>query len=103
MSNDPFGVCLEPECHDETPPKELPSLTTMVKNFVGTAADVVVGAVQGEGVTVSEEVYQERMNICMGCEFFREDKRCTKCGCFMEAKTRFKKTFCPIHKWETFV
>ena len=100
MSTDPFGVCLEPECNDEVQP-ELPSFTDMAKGFFGSAKDVVSGVVHGEGVMVTEEVYINRMNICNGCEFFRhEDKRCSQCGCFMEAKTRFKKTYCPVHKWE---
>ena len=97
MSN-PFGVCLEPECHDE--PK-LPSLTDMAKGFIGSAKDVITGVVQGEGLLVTEELHNHRMNICGGCEFFRlEDKRCSKCGCFMEAKSKFIKTTCPIDKWE---
>lgn len=101
MSTDPFGVCLEPKCHDEEPPKDLPSFTDMAKGLLGSAKDIVGGALQGEGVMVTEDVYNTRMSICNGCEFFRkEDKRCSQCGCFMEAKTRFKKTYCPIHKWE---
>jgi hypothetical protein len=100
MSNDPFGICLEPKCNDEEPSKELPSFTDMAKGLLGSAKDIVTGAVQGEGVMVTEEIYTERMSICDTCEFFRkEDKRCAQCGCFMEAKTRFKKTFCPVGKW----
>ena len=99
MSNDPFGVCLEPKCTDDTPP-ELPSFTDMAKGLLGSAKDIVDGAIHGEGVLVTEDVYINRMNICKGCEFFRQnDSRCSKCGCFMEAKTRFVKTTCPIEKW----
>lgn len=101
MTHDPFGVCLEPNCHDEQPP-ELPKFTDMAKSLLGSASDILSGAFHGDGVLVSEEVYTSRMTICEGCEFFRkEDKRCSQCGCFMEAKTRFKKTFCPLHKWDT--
>lgn len=100
MTNDPFGVCLEPKCTDDIPP-ELPSFADMAKNLFGSAKDIVAGAVRGEGILVEEQVYIDRMNICNNCEFFkRDEKRCTKCGCFMEAKSRFKKTYCPIHKWE---
>jgi hypothetical protein len=96
MSN-PFGVCLEPECHDE--PK-LPSLTDMAKGFVGSAKDIISGVVAGEGLIASDEVYNHRMKVCGGCEFFiKEDKRCSKCGCFMEAKSKFIKTNCPMDKW----
>lgn len=101
MSNDPFGICTEPKCNDDEPIKDLPSFTDMAKSLLGTATDVVKGVVHGDGVLVTEEIYNTRMSICDGCEFFRkEDKRCSQCGCFMEAKTRLKKTFCPIHKWE---
>jgi len=100
MSHDPFGVCLEPKCNDNEPPKDLPSLKDMAKGFIGSAKDVLVGAMQGEDILVTDEVYNTRMSICNGCEFFRkEDKRCSQCGCFMEAKTRFKKTYCPVNKW----
>lgn len=100
MSNDPFGVCLEPKCGDEEQPKELPSFTDMARGLLGSAKDIVGGVVHGEGLLVTEEIYTERMSMCNTCEFFRkEDKRCTQCGCFMEAKTRFKKTFCPVGKW----
>lgn len=101
MSTDPFGVCLEPHCADKEPPKELPSVGDMAKGLLSSAKDIVSGVVHGEGLLVSEEVYTTRMSICSTCEFFRlEDKRCTQCGCFMEAKTRFKKTYCPVHKWD---
>lgn len=101
MTHDPFGVCLEPQCNDDVEP-ELPPVKDMAKGFLGSAKDVLLGAFQGEHTLVTEEVYTTRMSICEACEFFRKsDKRCSKCGCFMEAKTRFKRTFCPIHKWES--
>lgn len=100
MLNDPFGFCAEPKCNDEETPKDLPSFKDMVKNLAGTMKDVADGAIHGEGILVTEEIYNQRITICNGCEFFIKDsKRCTQCGCFMEAKTRLKKVFCPIHKW----
>lgn len=101
MNTDPFGVCLEPKCNDVEPSKELPSFKDMTTGFINTAKDVLTGAVQGGGMIVTEKIYNERMSICNTCEFLRkEDKRCTQCGCFMEAKSRFKKAYCPVHKWE---
>lgn len=104
MSNDPFGICAEPKCDDTEPVKELPSFKDMVKSLAGTMKDVAGGVLHGEGLLVTEQIYNERMSVCNGCEFFRqEDKRCSQCGCFMEAKTRLKKTYCPIHKWDAIV
>ena len=43
---------------------------------------------------------EERMEICKSCEFFQAYvKRCSQCGCFMEAKTMFPDSRCPLGKW----
>lgn len=47
-----------------------------------------------------ESTPQERMTICRKCEYLEKAlSRCTKCGCFMNFKTRLKKATCPIGKW----
>lgn len=52
---------------------------------------------------VSEEVRNERYDICQRCPHFIEDKkRCSQCGCFMAAKTWLggpKELLCPKDKW----
>lgn len=52
---------------------------------------------------VSEEVRNERYETCKACPFFVEDsKRCSECGCFMEAKTWIggdPNALCPKQKW----
>ena len=52
---------------------------------------------------VSEEIRNERYETCKACPFFVEDsKRCSECGCFMEAKTWVggePNTLCPKQKW----
>jgi hypothetical protein len=100
MSNDPFGVCLEPKCEDVEPPKELPSFTDMAKNFTNTMKDVAMNAFSGKGVMTDEQTYDSRMSICSTCPSFKLDvKRCAECGCFMEVKARFANVSCPINKW----
>lgn len=52
---------------------------------------------------VSNEVYNHRINICRGCEFWREDARlgygkCAKCGCG-KGKHWLPHEQCPIGKW----
>lgn len=42
-----------------------------------------------------------RMKICRECEFYKKQfYSCTKCGCFMPIKTRFKIFSCPVGKWK---
>lgn len=41
-----------------------------------------------------------RYAICLSCPLFIPDsKRCSECGCFMEAKTWIKGASCPVGKW----
>ncbi len=95
-----YDICLEPECNDPEPPKEMPSVFEMAKNFIQSGKDIVGGVMAGEGLLVSEEVFNTRMKICSECPLFEaHHKRCSECGCFMEAKSTFKKTYCPVGKW----
>lgn len=52
---------------------------------------------------VSSEIREERYAICKTCPHFIEDsKRCSECGCFMEAKTWVgadPNMLCPKQKW----
>lgn len=103
MSN-PHDICLEPKCEETTPPKEMPSMFDMAKGFINSGKDIVGGMMAGDGLLVTEETHQLRMNICNSCEMYDlVKKRCTQCGCFMHTKSMFKKTYCPIHKWEQVV
>ena len=102
MTNPFEDICLEPKCGDSETPKEMPSMYQMAKNFIGSAKDIVGGVMAGEGVLVSEEIFNERIRICNECPMFESsNKRCSECGCFMEAKSAFKKTYCPLHKWNS--
>jgi hypothetical protein len=52
---------------------------------------------------VSAEIREERYDTCKACPAFIEDsKRCSECGCFMEAKSWVggdPKVLCPLKKW----
>ena len=101
MTSDPFGVCLEPICDDEEEPTpELPSTIDMMKGLFTSGKAIIGGVMANEGLLVTEEIHQHRLSICTACPAYIPDKkRCSKCGCFMEKKTMFKKTECPLGKW----
>lgn len=52
---------------------------------------------------VDADVREERYDTCKQCPAFIEaSKRCSECGCFMEAKTWVggdPKILCPLKKW----
>lgn len=52
------------------------------------------------GIFASNEQRLERMQICQGCDRYREiTRQCKECGCFMVLKTQLKVSDCPLGKW----
>lgn len=50
---------------------------------------------------VDNLIAQERLNICLNCEFlFKLAVVCKKCGCLMHGKVKLSNAFCPIGKWD---
>lgn len=49
---------------------------------------------------VSDQLYDERMSICNGCENLNSVKLCTECKCIMPVKAKFAHFYCPIKKWD---
>lgn len=46
------------------------------------------------------KVSKKRLKICKKCEHFIPARcKCEKCGCFMDYKTFFLDSSCPIGKW----
>ena len=76
-----------------------PPRRTQIRSFAGAVAAECGAALAGEP-TVSEEEKTERIAVCEGCEFFAvADRRCSKCGCWIDAKAGFRTQQCPENKW----
>jgi len=78
------------------------------KKVTASAAKMAGGLLKTAGQAmrhgkVSAEIREERYDTCKACPFFVEDsKRCSDCGCFMEAKTWVggdPNVLCPQKKW----
>jgi hypothetical protein len=75
------------------PFKIFPALT-------GAALRVAKAAAAGEKIVVSALEQDRRLAICRGCEFFVKAKAsCSKCGCYLNLKTRLETEHCPISRW----
>ncbi len=75
---------------------ELPSTMEMAKNLAVSTAKHVANGMQN----ITPEKQKERLDICSTCPFLVEDgSRCAKCGCFLEVKTKWASSSCPIGKW----
>ncbi len=81
-------------------PREFPPLMTQAGNAIAAAGRVVKAIAHRRAVKVAPEVYQERLEICHGCEHHnRACGRCRKCGCAI-LKLWVATERCPIGKWE---
>jgi hypothetical protein len=73
------------------------NIASMAQGFLRTASQAVTHG------KVSAEVREQRYETCKACPHFIEDsKRCSECGCFMEAKTWVAgdpRNLCPKNKW----
>lgn len=76
---------------------EFPSLLQQGKNLISSLKDII----SEDDILVSYEIQHNRMNICKMCDRYSERrKRCKECGCFLEAKTKFSSSKCPLDKWK---
>ncbi len=67
-------------------------IAASVKKIVGKHGEIFV--------MLNEEESEQRYNICLECEEFREmTKQCKICNCFMPMKVKFEKTTCPKDYW----
>lgn len=77
-----------------------PSLFQQGKNLAEFSFEVVKHALMTGALQVSDEVQNQRMELCKSCDEYDETQiRCMKCGCFLESKTRFALDSCPLGKW----
>lgn len=48
----------------------------------------------------SDEQAQSRLSVCLECPLLvQKINQCSKCGCFMNLKTKMSDAKCPIGKW----
>lgn len=53
-----------------------------------------------EGRMPQKQLTEERIKVCETCTDFRSMLRqCSICNCFMDLKTKFLRSSCPIDKW----
>ena len=96
--NNPEKVKKMEELLKEEDISKFPSTFQMARNAFKQAWDSTKGVLSGRNFLVEANTANTRYSICEGCEFFKE-KRCTQCGCFMEAKVHLELATCPLGKW----
>ena len=78
----------------------LPPLTAQIANAAEAVKRVANAVMKQKPILVEADEYERRRSICSTCPLWVEaSKRCTKCGCKTEAKTRLATEHCPEGKW----
>ena len=90
--------------------KKLPPATQIVRNLAVDHWRSLKAFIKGEQVIVSQEIAEQRWEICKQCPYLKYDEtnpdtnkkdgRCTECGCFMNVKAHYATAKCPIEKWK---
>lgn len=80
----------------EPEPSTFPPLFRQAINYAMAKARHVAGGSE----EVTERTSQRRLEVCQQCSSYRpEEKRCVECGCFVEIKSNWATSFCPLGKW----
>lgn len=82
--------------------EEFPSVEKQIGNLAKFAIEMVtdIATTHDLDVFASQDLQKERMDICNQCEHFAyRQKRCKKCGCWMEHKVKFTASECPDDRW----
>jgi hypothetical protein len=105
LSDDKTKIFFDDDVHADLRKQfapNMPSLGSMARRLSGTAAKTITSAVSGKRILVSKDEQARRMAICDSCEFFnKQNKRCSKCGCFSKWKSKLDSEHCPLPepKW----
>lgn len=80
---------------DETPVSgsatTLPGFFQQLSNLTAS----VVGHLANGAKHVSPEVLEERKAICTACPHLTAERRCAKCGCYVDVKASWESERCP--------
>lgn len=73
-----------------------PGLVQMAQNFGAAMVTQAKATLEGKETFVPKEIYEQRLEICRGCEWFKNGRCLMKsCGCFINVKARLATSSCP--------
>ena len=76
-----------------------PPIATQIQSAT-SAVVAECGAILNGEPPIDDVTRAARLAACEACEYFiAADRRCQKCGCWMELKTKFRTATCPESKW----
>jgi len=81
-----------------SPVQPSPGLLKRAGSLARAIGSETKAKIQGQPKLTPEQV-ATRLAICGSCDQLRSNRTCAKCGCFVDAKARFRSQGCPLRKW----
>lgn len=97
-SNYRNGVEERRSAHAKVRPTATPGLLKRAGGLAKAIGSETKAMVQGLPNLTARQV-AARLAACASCDQLRSNRTCAKCGCFVDAKARFRSQTCPLRKW----
>jgi hypothetical protein len=97
-SNYRNGVKTRRSAHAKACQPAAPGLLKRAGSLAKAIGSETKAMVQGQPTLTAQQV-AARLAACASCDQLRSNRTCAKCGCFVDAKARFRSQTCPLRKW----
>jgi hypothetical protein len=92
------GVESRMSAHAKSSRPAAPGLLKRAGSLAMAIGSETKAIVQGQPTLTAQQV-AARLAVCASCDQLRSNRACAKCGCFVDAKARFRSQTCPLRKW----
>jgi len=92
------GVETRKSAHTKTRKPATPGLLKRAGSLARAIGSETKAIVQKQPTLTAQQV-AARLAVCGSCDQLRKNRTCAKCGCFVDAKARFRSQTCPLRKW----
>lgn len=92
------GVENRRAAHSKARKEPAPGLMKRAGSLARAIGSETKAKIQGRAALTPKQV-AARVAVCGSCDQLRSNRTCAKCGCFVDAKARFRSQGCPLRKW----
>lgn len=83
-----------------TEERKYPPMNEQTRNLALSVLQQMKDTASTGQVIASQEVQQQRREVCYACEYYdAEQHRCKDCGCMLSVKISMSANSCPKNKW----
>lgn len=92
------GVEARRSAHQEIRQTPTPGLLKRAGSLAKAIGSETKAITKGQPNLTARQV-AARLAACGACDQLRSNRTCARCGCFVDAKARFRSQNCPLRKW----